>query len=69
MSNTVKPITVARHEFITELRDLVNNSPLPYFVIESILKDFYSDVKVLSQQQLEADTKRYADSQKRDGDS
>lgn len=65
MGNTMKPITVARQELITEMRELINNCPLPYFVIESVLKDFYADVKVLSQQQLEADMERYKNAQKK----
>ena len=65
MGNTMKPITVARQELITEIRELINSCPLPYFVIESVLKDFYADVKVLSQQQLEADMERYKSAQKK----
>lgn len=65
MGNTMKPITVARQELITEIRELINSCPLPYFVIESVLKDFYADVKVLSQQQLEADIERYKNAQKK----
>lgn len=65
MGNTMKPITVARQELITEIRELINSCPLPYFVIESVLKDFYADVKVLSQQQLEADMERYKNAQKK----
>ena len=65
MGNTMKPITVARQELITEMRELINSCPLPYFVIESVLKDFYADVKVLSQQQLEADIERYKNAQKK----
>lgn len=67
MSNTMKPITVARQEFIQEMQELINDCPLPYFVIESILKDFYADVKVLAQKQLESDMERYKNAQK-DGD-
>ena len=69
MNNITKPITVARHEFVTELRELVNSSPLPYFVIESILKDFYADVRAMSQRQLEADMERYKKAQKENGDT
>ncbi len=65
MSNTPKPITVARQELITEMRELIDSCPLPYFVIESVLKDFYADVKILSQKQLEADTERYKNAQKK----
>lgn len=65
MSNIQKPITVARQELITEMQELINSCPLPYFVIESILKDFYADVKALSQRQLEADMERYKAAQKK----
>lgn len=54
-----KPLSVARAEFISMLTNLVNDSALPYFVIEPILKDMYNDVRVLSQRQYEADSKMY----------
>lgn len=59
-----KPITVARYDFINAMTDLINNSNLPPFVVESILKDFHSDVKILAQQQLESDMERYKSAQK-----
>lgn len=55
----MKPISVARAEFVSKLTDLINNSMLPPFIIEPILKDMYNDVRVLAQKQLEADTKKY----------
>ncbi len=61
MKNIVKPLTVTRYEFISALAKLINNSGLPPFILESILKDFYSDVKLLAQKNLEEDLKRYAD--------
>lgn len=61
--NNQKPITVARYDFISAMTDLINNSNLPPFVVETILKDFYSDVKILAQQQLESDMERYKSSQ------
>lgn len=54
-----KPLTVERQDFIRILTDLINGSPLPFFVIESVLKDFISDVKVLGQKQLENDANAY----------
>lgn len=60
MRNTVmKPMSVARSEFIQSLTKLINESTLPLFVIESILKDMHSDVRSLSQRQLEIDLKNY----------
>ena len=54
-----KPISLVRADFISALTNLVNNSNLPPFIIEPILKDLYSDIHILSQKQLENDTKYY----------
>lgn len=60
MNNKVmKPMSVARSEFIQSLTNLINESTLPLFVIESIMKDIHSDVRSLSQRQLEIDLKNY----------
>lgn len=66
--NDMKPLTVARYEFVNSLTNLINNSHLPPFVIEAVLKDFYGDVKNIAQQQLESDMKNYANT-KRAGDA
>ena len=54
-----KPITVAREEFIEALVKLVNESGLPMFAVEDILKNIAAEVKMAAQQQYEADKKRY----------
>lgn len=58
-NKVIKPMSVARSEFIQSLTNLINESMLPLFVIESILKDMHSDVRSLSQRQLEIDLKNY----------
>lgn len=58
-NKVMKPMSVARSEFIQSLTKLINESTLPLFVIESILKDMHSDVRSLSQRQLEIDLKNY----------
>lgn len=58
-NKVMKPMSVARSEFIQSLTNLINESTLPLFVIESILKDMHSDVRSLSQRQLEIDLKNY----------
>lgn len=58
-NKVMKPMSVARSEFIQYLTNLINESTLPLFVIESILKDMHSDVRSLSQRQLEIDLKNY----------
>lgn len=55
----LKPMSVARHEFIGNLTDLINSCMLPPFVIEEVLKDTYTKISVLSRQQLENDLKTY----------
>ena len=39
-----KPLTIARQEFIDSVIDLCNNSNLPYFCMESIIKDILSEI-------------------------
>jgi len=58
-NKVMKPMSVARSEFIQSLTNMINESTLPLFVIESILKDMHSDVRSLSQRQLEIDLKNY----------
>lgn len=59
MSNIQKPITVARNDFINGMTTLINESGLPPFIIEPILKDMLHDVKLMAQRQLENDTNEY----------
>jgi len=54
-----KPMSVARVEFMTALTDLINNSGLPAYVIEPIIKDTYVDVRKISQQQYMEDNENY----------
>lgn len=59
MDEIQKPITIARAEFVSDMTSLINNSGLPPFIIEPILKDMLYDVKLMAQRQLEQDTARY----------
>lgn len=59
MNDIQKPITVARAEFISNITSLINNSGLPPFIIEPILKDMLYDVRIMAQRQLEQDTNQY----------
>lgn len=59
MRKVTKPMSVARSEFIQSLTRLINDSPLPPFVIESVLKDMHADIRTLAQRQLEMDAKNY----------
>lgn len=57
-----KPITMIRAEFIQNLVDSINSSELPLFVIESILRDTYLEVKAAAQKQYETDATKYEQS-------
>ena len=53
-----KPITLMREDFANQIVDLCNNSGLPYFCIESILKDVIQEVHQASIKQYESDKKK-----------
>lgn len=55
----LKPMSVARSEFISNLTDLINSCMLPPFVIEDVLKDTHQKICVIARQQLEDDKKKY----------
>ncbi len=59
-----KPITIIREDFIKDLIDLCNNSGLPLFAIEDVLRSVTADVHNASVHQLEEDKKRYEEQQK-----
>ena len=54
-----KPITLVREDFINSIVDLCNDSGLPFFMIEDIMKDLIQKIHIAAQQQLEEDKKRY----------
>lgn len=57
--NIPKPLIIARHEFINELTSVINKYHLPVFIVESILKDFYMDIKDISNKQLANELAQY----------
>ena len=54
-----KPITVAREDFISELRDMINESGLPPIILEPIFKDVLRDINIVLQGQTTVDRKNY----------
>lgn len=65
MENEIrKPLSVAKEEFVNALTDMINNSALPRFIIESVLKDMYADMKVIARKEYEIDKRRYEDALK-----
>jgi len=57
-----KPITLLREDFINGVAMLVNQSNLPFFVIEESLKQVTNGVADLARQQLEQDRQAYQQS-------
>lgn len=54
-----KPLTIARHDFMEKMTELINESGLPAFVISDIFELTLPTLKVLAQQQLETDQAAY----------
>lgn len=59
MNNVMKPMTLMREDFVQNLLNLCNNSGLPFFVIESVLKDFTKEIHTASLKQFEFDKQKY----------
>ena len=57
--NLEKPITLVREDFINNIIDTCNNSGLPFFMIEDIMKDLIQQIHAAAKQQLEEDRKKY----------
>ena len=60
----MKPVSVARQEFIEKLIDLINSSQLPPFVLHPIMKDITNDLANSANQQYLAEKKQYEDALK-----
>lgn len=68
--NNLKPLTLAKEDYINSLVKLTNQSQLPLLIIEYILKDFLNEIHVLNQQQAEIDRQTYEKelNENKDGD-
>lgn len=55
----MKPLSVARAEFMDGIVDMVNNANLPMFVVEYILKDVLEEVHSVARKQYEKDKEEY----------
>lgn len=61
-NEVMKPTTLLKEDFTQSLIDLCNNSGLPFFIMEYILKDVYLEVKTLAKKQYESDLMKYKQS-------
>lgn len=55
----VKPAILLKEDFTQNLIELCNNSGLPLFVVEYILRDVYMEVKEVVKKQYESDLAKY----------
>ena len=55
----VKPATLLKEDFVQNLIELCNNSGLPFFIVESIMRDILQEIHMASQRQLDADRVKY----------
>lgn len=55
----MKPAILLKEDFTKKLIELCNNSGLPLFVVEYILKDVYMEVKAVVKKQYESDLAKY----------
>lgn len=65
MDNVIIPITVRRSVFMKTLTDIINNSGLPFFVVEDAMKDMLSNVHAMADKQLKQDLEMYEESLKK----
>lgn len=54
-----KPLLLIREEFMSDLADLINQSRLPFIIIEPILEKFLENARVGIKQQLSNDKAQY----------
>lgn len=54
-----KPLTLIIKDTGSQLIDICNKSGLPMCILETIIKDLYSEIHELSMKQLQEDTIKY----------
>ena len=54
-----KPFSVMCEDFKKELADLINNSSLPPFVVESILQNYLIEINSIVKRQYQIDKAKY----------
>lgn len=54
-----KPSTLIYEDFKREMADLINNSGLPFFIVENVLQNFLIEVKDAAKKQYQIDKLQY----------
>lgn len=55
----VKPVTLVVEDLQNEILDKINESHLPYFIIETVLEKLLAGARNAAAQQLNADREQY----------
>ena len=55
-----KPISIVIDDFRKDIAEVVNNSGLPFCIVEMIIKELYDESHMFAKQQLEIDRKNCA---------
>lgn len=61
MSYVGKPITIVYEDFKQDLADIINNSGLPPFIIESVLYSYLIETRNVAKQQYQFDKNKYTE--------
>lgn len=54
-----KPTSVLKREFTAKLVDVINNSGLPYLVVEPIIKDVWNEIKTKEEETYQREKATY----------
>ncbi len=64
-----KPITLQIEEFRKTIAETIQSSNLPIFLLDYLFRDFYSEIHLLNQNQIQQDKVSYASSIKSENES
>lgn len=64
MKEIPKSLPVAMHEFDTKLKLLINDTKMPFCVIQAVLKDVYMEVKGMADKEIQVEVARYNEAMK-----
>lgn len=54
-----KPITLTIFETKKEIAEIIQESSLPIYIIEPIMRELYVDIKTMNEQKLQEDMEKY----------
>ncbi len=63
MEKSDKPLSLVINEFRANIENIINNSNLPPYIIEPILKDYYNQIAVLSNNVCISEMEEYSKKQ------